>query len=168
MQSFERTLTLVQLVPFFMLSPECVLVFKVFIALTMFEHNLFLLLAHCLGLFLWCLGIARVCKSCTIHGLFIMQLVVLMFPFWWLLVGTSPHFLPLCKLRVWMVHEDLQSKCNSTLDNFAHKMFFFSHFFGSFLYVQFFHMLLVVVCYVMLFICLFCFGFFLCVCNVCF
>jgi hypothetical protein len=56
-----------------------------------------------------------------------------MFPFWWLLVGTSPHFLPLCKLWVWMVHEDLQSKCNSTLDNFAHKMvFFFSHLFVLF------------------------------------
>jgi hypothetical protein len=68
----ERILTVAQLAPFFMLSPECVLVFKVFVALTMFEHNLFLLLAHCLGVFSGCLGIAHVCKLCTIHGLFIM------------------------------------------------------------------------------------------------
>ncbi len=165
MQSLERTLTLVQLAPFFMLSPKCVLVFKVLVALTMFEHNLFLLLVHCLGVFLGSLGIVHVCKSFTIHGLFIMQLVVLMFLFWWLLVNTSPHFLPLCKLRVWMVHEDLQSKCNSTLDNFAHKMVFFSH-----LSILFVCLVLscVVSCGMFLIYLFVLFWFSLMLCNVCF
>jgi hypothetical protein len=88
-----------------------------------------------------------------------------MFLFWWLLVSTSPHFLPLCKLRVWMVHEDLQSKCNSTLDNFAYKKVFFSH-----LFVLFVCLVLsdVVSCGMFLIYLFVSFWFFLMLCNVCF